>query len=79
MDNLSVQLNSQHIGCITGDLVVNHMLYADDIALFSPSAKGLQKLLDMCFTYGCSHESNSTRRNRWLCILTLVNLELLGP
>ena len=41
------------------------MLYADDIALFSPSAKGLQKLLDMCFTYGCSHESNSTRRNRW--------------
>ena len=32
------------------------MLYADDIALFSPSAKGLQKLLDMCFTYGCSHD-----------------------
>ena len=55
MDNLSAQLNSQHIGCSTGDVVVNHMLYADDIALFSPSAKGLQKLLDMCFTYGCSH------------------------
>ena len=32
------------------------MLYADDIALFSPSVKGLQKLLDMCFTYGCSHD-----------------------
>ena len=29
---------------------------ADDIALFSPSAKGLHKLLDMCFTYGCSHD-----------------------
>ena len=56
MDNLSAQLNSQHIGCSTGDVVVNHMLYADDIALFSPSAKGLQKLLDMCFTYGCSHD-----------------------
>ena len=54
--NLSAQLNSQHIGCSTGDVVVNHMLYADDIALFSPSAKGLQKLLDMCFTYGCSHD-----------------------
>ena len=37
------------IGCSTCD-VVNHMLYADDIALFVPSAKGLQKLLDMCFT-----------------------------
>ena len=46
MDNLNAQLNSQHTGCSTGDVVVNHMLYADDIALFSPSAKGLQKLLD---------------------------------
>ena len=42
MDNLSAQLNSQHIGCSTGDVVVNHN--ADDIALFSPSAKSLQKL-----------------------------------
>ena len=24
MDNLSAQLNSQHIGCSTGDAVVNH-------------------------------------------------------
>ena len=56
MDNLSTQLKSQQIGCSTGDVVVNHMLYADDIALFSTSAKGLQKLLDMCFTYGCSHD-----------------------
>ena len=40
MDNLSAQLNSQHVGCSTGDVV----------------AKGLQKLLDMCFTYGCSHD-----------------------
>ena len=42
MDNLSSQLNAQYIGCSTGDVVVNHMLYADDIALFAPSAKGLQ-------------------------------------
>ena len=36
MDNLSAQLNSQHISCnfSNGDVVVNHMLYADDIALF---------------------------------------------
>ena len=26
MDNLSVQLNSQHIGCSTGDVVVNHVI-----------------------------------------------------
>ena len=56
MDNLSSQLSAQYIGCSAGDVVVNHMLYADDIALFAPSAKGLQQLLDMCFTYGCSHD-----------------------
>ena len=45
-----------YIGCSTGDDVVNHMLYADDSALFAPSAEGLHKLLDMCFNYGCSHD-----------------------
>ena len=57
MDNLSSQLNAQYIGRSAGGVVVNHiMLYADDIALFAPSAKGLQKLLYMCFTYGCIHD-----------------------
>ena len=39
-----------------GSTVVNHMLYADDVVLFSPSAKGLQKLLDFSHTYGCNHD-----------------------
>ena len=32
--------------------MVNHILYADDIVLFAPSAKGLQK----SHTYGCNHD-----------------------
>ena len=36
--------------------MVNHMLYADDIVLFAPSAKGLQKLLDISHTYGCNYD-----------------------
>ena len=36
MDKLSSQLNAQYIGCSTGDVVVNHMLYADDVPLFTP-------------------------------------------
>ena len=78
MDNFSSQLNVQYIGCSTGDVVMNHMLYSDDIALFASSAKGLQELLAMCSNYGCSHAIQFNRCNRWLCILTLVNLELLG-
>ena len=41
---------------VVGPTVVNHMLYADDIVLFAPSAKGLQKLLDLSHTYGCNHD-----------------------
>ena len=57
MDDLSLQLHRQPIGCSVGGTVVNHMLYADDIVLFAPSAKGLQKLLDLSHTYGCNHDT----------------------
>ena len=56
MDDLSLQLHRQSIGCSMGGTVVNHMLYADDIVLFAPSAKGLQKLLDISHTYGCNYD-----------------------
>ena len=57
MDDLSLQLHRQSIGCSVGGTVVNHMLYADDIVLlFAPSAKGLQKLLDISHTYGCNDD-----------------------
>ena len=56
MDDLSLQLHRQSIGCSVGGTVVNHMLYADDIVLFAPSAKGLQKLLDISHTYGCNYD-----------------------
>ena len=49
MDNLSAQLNSQHIGCSTGDVVVNHMLYADDIALFFTFCEGPAKVAGYVF------------------------------
>ena len=39
-----------------GSTVVNNMLYADDVVLFAPSAKGLQKRLDFGHTYGCNHD-----------------------
>ena len=42
MDNLSLQLHSQPIGCSVGGTVVNHMLYADDLDLFAPSAKAFR-------------------------------------
>ena len=39
------------IGCCSGDTIVNHLVYADDTVLLAPSAKGLQRLLDVTMIY----------------------------
>ena len=44
MDKLSQSLNAMSIGCCnTENCVIYHLIYAD--VLFSPSVKGLQKLI----------------------------------
>ena len=47
MDDLSVNLKECPTGCIAGGtiIIVNHLMYADDIVLLSPSATGLSFLL----------------------------------
>ena len=35
---------------------MNHVYYADDLCLLSPSAYGLQNLLDICVDYGLDHD-----------------------
>jgi len=49
---LSKRLNSLEVGCKIASLVLNHLLYADDIVLISPSVQGLRKLLKICEIYG---------------------------
>ena len=44
MEDLSVNLKK----CPTGCIAVNHLMYADDIVLLSPSATGLSLLLHVC-------------------------------
>jgi len=41
LDELSDQLDSARVGCIVGNMVVNHLMFADDICVFSPSIGGL--------------------------------------
>ena len=45
MNDLSLRLRSLPVGCYCGDMVVNHLMYADDIVLLAPSGKGMQVLL----------------------------------
>ena len=32
-------------GCLSGNITINHLMYADDLVLLSPSATGLRELL----------------------------------
>ena len=48
IDDLSVNLKMCPTGCIAGGTNVNHLMYADDIVVLSPSATGLSLLLHTC-------------------------------
>ena len=52
MDDLSRQLGACRTGCMIGDTLINHFMYADDLAIFSPSSSGFQCLLNICSNYG---------------------------
>ena len=56
MHNLGLSLNSSGIGGSHGDNIINHLCYADDLSLISLSSSGMQHLLDICDTYGVSHQ-----------------------
>ena len=45
MDDLSSLLNCCNTGCMSGDTIINHLMYADDLVLISPSATGMKELL----------------------------------
>jgi len=55
INELSVLFNMTPVDCCLGRSIINHRLYADDIVMFTPFAKGLQKLLDVCSNFVAEH------------------------
>ena len=56
VNDLSVQLQKwPPVGCCCGDMVVNHLMYADDIVLLAPSGKGMQTIIDTTYAYQTRH------------------------
>ena len=51
MDELSQQLNACNTGCVIGNSLINHLMYADDLVIFCPYSAGLQQLLKVCSQY----------------------------
>uniref|UniRef100_A0A8C1PP13 Reverse transcriptase domain-containing protein n=1 Tax=Cyprinus carpio TaxID=7962 RepID=A0A8C1PP13_CYPCA len=56
MDELSDQLNRLKTGCLVGNTVVNHLMYADDLVLLCPYSVGLQQMLKVCSQYGFDYD-----------------------
>ena len=54
VDDLSQTLNRCRTGCLSGNN--NHLMYADDLVLLSPSATGLRELLCACEEFSISHD-----------------------
>ena len=52
IDELSQSLNNVSSGCYIGNEFLNHVCYADDLVIFSPSLKGLNSLLKVCDEFG---------------------------
>ena len=56
MDELSKNLSNVNVGCCVNNNVINHIMYADDLCLLAPSAKGLQFLVNIRAKYASDHD-----------------------
>ena len=55
LDDLSNELNNIKAGCYIGEVLLNHLMFADDICVLCPSVHWLQRILDVCQAYAESH------------------------
>ena len=78
LDGLSVLLNSLPVGCNIGGTVINHLAYADDVVLISPSIKGLQRLVDQCVSFGDDFDISFNRRKTVCMAITANNYVMLN-
>ena len=69
VDDLSHTLNRCRTGCLSGNITINHLMYADDLVLLSPSATGLEELLCACEEFSISHDVvyNSKKSSVLIC------------
>ena len=55
LDDLSDELNNSKAECYIGEVLLNHLMFADDICVLCPSVRWLQRILHVCQAYAESH------------------------
>ena len=63
INDLSIQLSLCTTGCLVGSSLINHLVYADDLAIVSPCSAGLQQLLKVCTQYGLEYDITFNAKN----------------
>ena len=56
MDDLTIALNKCNTECVIGSTTINHLMYADDLVILSPSVSRLSELMQVCGLYGLNHD-----------------------
>ena len=80
IDDLSTELNKSNMGCKIGDYFINHVCYADDLVLISPSPAALQSLINMCQTYANNNEIiYNVKKTTCMCIKPKVLKNMRVP
>ena len=78
MDELSISLNRCQVGLYAGDKLVNHIMYADDVALMSPSAAGLAKLIKKCELFGEQYDVNYNPKKSNIMVVRSPGMKSVG-
>lgn len=47
INELSEQLSDYRTGFMLGNILISHLVYTDDLIIFSPSSNGCQQLLNI--------------------------------
>ena len=49
-------INACRVGCCVVNVIINHLMYADDLVILAPYVAGLTKLLSTCGIFGESND-----------------------
>ena len=60
LDVVSIEINNIKAGCYIGEVLLSHLMCADDICVFCQSVHGLHSMLDLCQAYAELHGIFST-------------------
>ena len=52
----ATHFNNAKVGCIINEVIINHLMYADDLVLIAPSIRAMQILLNYCDSFARDHD-----------------------